>query len=172
MSLFRRKRDHSKEEIANWAMIDFEAPHWELSSPKDFPSFLLGLPIVFNEADTLYLENGTPPKELMSFFEDRCLTGKPKIPHGTLWPRPKYFHLPIIEDNVKDLATLSDQYAEPQVAVHVHIYRGNKMLLQWFDAFADPMFVSTDIREDQIQRFSEALGIKYKRIEKASNKSL
>jgi hypothetical protein len=154
---------------ANWIMIDFNDSHWELSSPKDFSSFLHGLPILFDSNTTLYLEDGTPPDELKFFFDENCLSEKTIIPHGTIWPRPKAFHLPITIENIKELSDLSENYAEPQVAVHAHVYKDNKLLLQWYDAFADPILISPDIKEHQIRDFSAALHVNYKLKRKASN---
>ena len=153
-------------------MIDFDGPHWELSSPKDFSSFLRGLLVLFKDDAILYLEGGRPPEELKSFFDDHCLSEKTRIPHGTIWPRPKVFHLPITIENIDKLSELSDSCAEPQVAVHAHVYKNNKLLLQWYDAFADPMFISNEIKEHQINAFAEALQVNYKIKGKASNKSL
>ena len=82
------------------------------------------------------------------------------------------FHLPIAVENIKKLSELSDSCAEPEVAVHAHVYRNHKLLLQWYDAFADPMLISSEIKENKINAFAEALQVNYKIKEKASNKAL
>jgi hypothetical protein len=46
------------------------------------------------------------------------------------------------------------------------------LLLQWYDAFADPLFIASEIKEHQIKAFATALQVNYKNIGKASNKSL
>ena len=146
-------------------MIDFDGPIWELSSPNDFSSFLLGLPILIEGSAILYLEGGTPPRDLKSFFDEHCLSEKTIIPHGTIWPRPKAYHLPITIENMKELSVLSENYAEPQVAVHAHVYKNNKLLLQWYDAFADPIFISPEINEHQIKAYAAAVKVNYKKKE-------
>ena len=48
--------------------------------------------------------------------------------------------------------------AEPEVCTHLHFYRGQQPLAQWFDAFADPLLVSTAISREQVERFAAAVG--------------
>jgi len=153
-------------------MVDFDGPHWELSSPKDFSSFLQGLPELFKGDTILYLEGGRPPEKLKAFFDNQCISENTIIPHGTIWPRPKVFHLPITIENINELSELTESCAEPEVAVHAHVYKNNKLLLQWYDAFADPLFIASEIKEHQIKAFATALQVNYINKGKASNKSL
>ena len=152
-------------------MLDHTDSLWEISSPKDYPSFLRSLNILIPSNATLYIEDGSdPPDELKSYIEAKCLHDKPIIPMGTIWPKPTYYHIPATENTLNELANIAEHCAEPQVATHFHVYSENRMIIQWYDAFFDPMFVANIIHEDKVREFCNQLGIKYKRTK--SNKIL
>jgi hypothetical protein len=62
---------------------------------------------------------------------------------GTLWPRSELHHIPIRPDVMSALAGLAEARAEHDVAEHLIAYRGDEILLEWYDAIYDPIFVST-----------------------------
>ena len=81
---------------------------------------------------------------------------------GTIWPRPECFHMQITRDNLEGLAEIAERHATPEVAVHLHVYKGSKVLLEWYDAFFDdPFYVSKDISEEKLREFCNTLGTKY-----------
>ena len=135
--------------------------YWEVSGIKDFPSFLRSLRDLIPNDSVLYLEGGDTPKKLRSYLEERATQNICKVEMGTIWPHPDIFHIGATIDNLEDLAGLIQNYVSPQVAVHLHVYKEGKMLLQWYDAFSGPMFVSKEIPEDSIKDFCDILNVKY-----------
>ena len=145
-------------------MLDHTDSLWEITSPKDFPSFLRVLNILIPSNAILYIEGGSDPSdELKSYMLAKCLHNKPIIPMGTIWPKPTYYHIPATENTLNELANIVEHCAELRVAIHFHVYSENRLIIQWYDAFFDPMFVSNIIPEDKIREFCNQLGIKYKR---------
>ena len=69
--------------------------------------------------------------------------------------------MPATSENLLELADISEHCAEPEVAIHFHVYKDDQVLLQWYDAFADPIYVSKEISEDRIKAFCEKLELKY-----------
>ncbi len=108
------------------------------------------------------LRVGGPTKEIEEYLEARKPAQITKVEMGTIWPRPRIFHLPITTENLEGLAQLVEKHAELEIAVHLLVYRDNKVLIEWYDAFSDPFYISKEISEDKIKIFSERLGIKYK----------
>jgi hypothetical protein len=141
--------------------LNLGIPVWKVSSPKDFPSFLRALIDLIPESSIAYIEGGTPPRELRAFLKERSVSEISHIEMGTIWPRPEVFHLPATPCNLSDLADIAQKCAGPEVAIHFHVYNNNKVLLQWFDAFFDPMFISKEIPEDKVKEFCTELSITY-----------
>ena len=65
-------------------------------------------------------------------------------------------------ENINELAHIMERHATPEGTVHLHVYKDNKILLQWYDAFFDPMFISEVIDEEKIRHFCEKLSLEYK----------
>ena len=153
----------SKEEL-NGLSLGSNA-HWEVSPPSDFPSLLRALYHIALPDSILYLEGGGhPPKEIASFLSERCVPEVTHIAMGTIWPRPQVFHLPATPENLGRLAELAEQCCALQVAVHLHVYAGQTMLLEWYDAFCkDPMYLSDKIDEDRLRAFCSELSLEFKR---------
>jgi hypothetical protein len=136
--------------------------YWEITGEVELPSLLKALPKLVSAKAILYLEGGTPPKDIKSFLDKHCV---PEITHlemGTIWPRPLVFHLPATSENLNKLSALAEKCNALEVAIHLHVYEQNKVLLQWYDAFCgDPMYLSRDITEDNIKAFCVDLSLQY-----------
>ena len=146
--------------------ISLKNPKWEVSPSRDMPAFLRSLIGMIPEDSILYLEGGSPNKEISSYLEERKTSNPSKVEIGTIWPRPICYHVPFTPENVNGLAEIMEHHATPEGAVHLHIYKDNKILLQWYDAFDDPMYISEAIDEEKIKQFCEKLSLKYKLLTK------
>jgi hypothetical protein len=141
--------------------LDPDAAHWRLSCPKDFPSFLLALVGLVPEGSIAYLEGGSPPKEIEQFLARRSVPEVSHVAMGTVWPRPRVFHVPATPENLLELAEIAHGCAEPEVAIHFHVYKDGQVLLQWFDAFSDPILVSDAIPQQRVADFCARLSLRY-----------
>jgi hypothetical protein len=135
---------------------------WEINGLKDLPSFLRELSYLIPLDSVLYLEGGDTPKELRIYLKERIAKEICKVEMGTIWPRPQCFHMQITYENLEGLAKLAENYATPEVAIHFHVYKNRKMLLMWYDAFFDPLYISREISEDKIRNFCDRLRVEYK----------
>jgi hypothetical protein len=62
------------------------------------------------------------------------------------------------------LASLSDiasRHAEPEICSHLHFYRLDEPLANWFDAFDDPLIVSKSIPRARVEEFCATLGVTF-----------
>ena len=106
---------------------------------------------------------GNPPKEIRNFFDEHCVPEVTHLAMGTIWPRPLVFHLPATSENLNELAVCAEKCNECEVAVHLHVYRQDKVLLEWYDAFfKDPMYLSREIAEENLRDFCSELSLRYK----------
>ena len=114
------------------------------------------------ENSIMRFELGSPHGDLKSFFLSNSIQEEIFIPKGTIWPKPQVFNIPVTNTNLIKLSELTEHYAEPEVATHFHVYLGNDVLIDWYDAFYDPMCISKRIPEDKIINLCDSLSITYK----------
>lgn len=110
----------------------------------------------------LYLEGGYPTDEISSFLETRRPAFTTKVRMGTIWPRPRTFHMCATPENLAGLTELAEAHAPMEIGEHIHAYTGNTMVLQWHDAPSDPICVSSQVPEELVQQFAAALGTEYR----------
>jgi len=138
---------------------------WEVSPISDLPAFLRALPCLLPPESILYLEGGTPPKNIKAFLDARRVPEVSHIAMGTIWPKPKIFHLPATAGSLGTLAEFAEKVATSQVAVHLHVYINGRVLLEWYDAFGkDPFYLSAAISENKVKDFCSVLSLTYKRL--------
>ena len=142
--------------------LDLHTAHWVVSSPKEFPAFFRALVDLIGDGAIVCLEGGSPSGDLEAFLQEKSVPEVSHVAMGTIWPRPRVFHVPATRENLLRLADIAEHCAEPEVAIHFHVYRDNRVLLEWFDAFADPMNISKDIPEEKIREFCEKLAVEYR----------
>ena len=142
---------------------------WEVQGPWDLPAFLRALPLIAPHDAILYLEGGSPTKPLKEFLDARCVPEESRLAKGTIWPKPLVYHLPATPENVQSLADLAENCAEPEVAIHIHVYRDNEVLHEWHDAFSgDPLYISSAIEEEALRTFCDQLALNYRAFEKGA----
>ena len=136
--------------------------YWQITGKVDLPSLLRAMTKLVPEGAILYLEDGTPPPDVKAFLETNSVPEVTHLAMGTIWPRPRIFHLPATQKNLTRLAELAEKCASPEVAIHLHVYQSNRVLLEWYDAFFDdPMYLSRDIPEDNVKEFCCELSLHY-----------
>jgi len=141
--------------------LDCKTPQWKISKAKNLPAFLKALADLAPSDSILYLEGGTPPKELLGFLEQHSVPEQAHVAMGTIWPRPITYHLPATRENLLTFADLAERCATAEAAIHLHLYRAGRVLLQWYDAFFDPFYISKEIPEDEVRKFCSDLGLTY-----------
>ncbi len=141
--------------------LDYRLPQWKVSKTSELPSFLRALADLVPDGSILYLEGGTPPPTLLTFLKERSVAEQAHVAMSTIWPRPMFFHLPATRENLCALADLAETCATPEAAIHMHVYHAGLVLLQWYDAFSDPFYISKVIPEDKVKAFCGRLSIQY-----------
>ncbi len=135
---------------------------WEVSGPKDFPGLFRGLIGFLPEGSIMRFESGYPSGELATFFASHSIPEIIPIPKGTIWPKSEVFDVPATNENLLKLSKLTEDYAQAEVAIHFHVYTERGVLIDWYDAFSDPMFISKQFSEEEVRAFSDRVSMKYK----------
>ena len=141
------------------------AKWWEVSNVREAASFFRALPSLLPENSILYLEGGEHPKAFRSFLKTRSLEPQVRISLSTVFPKPYFIHLPLLNDTVCELARMADSLAEPEICDHLHCYRDETILLSWYDAFFDPLMVSHSISESLVGSFAAQLSADHRMVQ-------
>lgn len=135
---------------------------WEVSAIRDLPQFLRALPALLPSGAVLYLED-VSAQDVIAFLAAKSAKGTSKVALGTIWPRPNFFHLEVTETNMMELAELSERHATPEVCIHLHAYKDSRVVLEWHDAFTQPLLLACDILENRVAEFCRLLNGHYQR---------
>lgn len=142
---------------------------WKISPVENFPNFLRALVDLVPAVSTLYLEGGSPKKQIRVYMEERAAKNTTKVAMGTIWPRPQIYHIPITKENLEGLAKFAEKTVSPEICVHLHVYKDKKVLLEWYDAFfTDPFYASKEIEEDKVKEFCKKLKTNYEEVIRSS----
>jgi hypothetical protein len=146
--------------------ICLQPPCWELDGPAEFWEFLEALREWIPEDATLYFESGSPDSEIEEFMAKHAIPEHVHVKRGTLLPKPRVFHVPAKGELLSQLAKIMEHHAEPELAVHFHVYRGHSLLLEWYDAFdvSRPMLLSPTFSEDQVKALADRFGTQYRMV--------
>jgi hypothetical protein len=134
---------------------------WRLASVSDHSAFFRNAPEILPADAVLVLEGGRQPQDLRAFVKKHEVPPGAKIAAGTVWPRPAVHHIPATATVLRELADLTEHCAAPEVCDHLHAYKGSGVLLQWYDAFSEPLYLSKLISQDRVERFCAALEIAF-----------
>ena len=142
--------------------LDTDRPFWELTGDIDFPSLLIALPDLLPEESVLCFEDGSPSGELLGFLRAHEIPERAHVACGTI-PRPTVFHIPAEPGTMRLLAGLMSSRAYPELAIHFHVYHDQSILLEWHDAFTQPMLLSGELPEAKMRTFAAELRMSLKR---------
>ena len=161
MGWLRDRLGMTTKEERDGVHLDSSAPHREIRGPKDFPRLLRALGGWLPDGAVLYFEGGYPDAEIEAFMAAHAVPEPVHIALGTIWPRPRVFHVPATSATLGRLAEIMERHAGVQLAVHFHIHRDGAVLLEWYDAFLqDMMMVAGSISDEAVavlvERFRSA----------------
>lgn len=132
--------------------------HWHVGGPRTFSALFRALDGWLPDDAILCFEAGHPDAEIKSFMAQFAIPERGQVALGTLWPSANAFHVPA-KGVMAQLAELMERHAEPELAVHFHVYRSEDLLLEWYDAFSeDPLRINGSIPEEQVRTLAAALG--------------
>ena len=160
MGIFGRLFRCTPKEELNGIKLNLDEPFWELTGKTDFPALFRALHEILPENSILYFEGGSPSGQLLDFLNTKSVPEQTHVAVSTIWPRPDYYHVPATAENISRLADISENIAEPELAVHFHIYCKGEVVLQWHDVFSDPMLLSCKLAEENVRTFAHRLNLK------------
>lgn len=152
MGWLRRLFDAVSEEEMKGLRLT--GPSWEVSWNLADPSaFFRALPKLVPDDAILFLEGGAHPPRLAAFLQERQLWPALRPALGTIWPRQPTVALPTTTGFLSALAEQTDGCAVPEICSHLHVYRGEQVLLEGYDAFNNAFYVSQVLPEGRLRDF-------------------
>src|SRR5262245_30562057 len=145
--------------ITSEAMLE-ESKSWKVSGVKTAERFFRAVFLLLPDATHMFLE-GSPAPDIEALLADAADEGDYAAPIGTLWSWPQKnqrFSVRVASELFARLPEDAPHHAEPEICCHVHFYRGQEALVQWFDAFSDPLLVSKSVARERVERFASAVG--------------
>ena len=79
-------------------------PYWEVGGPQNFEELFNILIGWVPEDAVLYFEGGSPDAEIGDFLTTHAIPEVSHVAMGTIWPRPKGFHVPATPAVLAELA--------------------------------------------------------------------
>jgi hypothetical protein len=140
-------------------MLD-ESQCWKVSGVRTADVFFRAVSLLVPEATHMFLE-GSPDPDIEALLVEAADDCDYPAPVGTIWSWPqknRRFSVRASPEFFARLSTASSNHAEPEICDHVHFYRGQEALVQWFDAFSEPILVSKSVARERVARFASAVG--------------
>jgi hypothetical protein len=137
-----------------------ESQCWKVSGVRMAEEFFRALPILVPDATHMFLE-GSPAPDIQQLLADAADGAVYGAPVGTIWSWPQKngrFGVRASSELFVRLSEAASHLAEPEICDHLHLYRGQEALMQWFDAFSEPMLVSKVVARERVERFASTVG--------------
>ena len=141
------------------AMLE-ESKCWKVAGVRSAERFFRAVSVLVPDATHMFLE-GSPAPDVEALLVDAADAADYAAPAGTLWSWPqknRRFSVRASSGLFARLSEAASHHAEPEICCHVHFYRGQEALVQWFDAFSDPLLVSKSVARDRVEQFASAVG--------------
>jgi len=145
--------------MASQGMLE-ESQCWKISGVRTAETFFRTVSFLVPDATHMFLE-GSPAPDVEAVLANAAADGDYAAPTGTIWSWPRKnqrFSVRASPELFTRLSEASSNHAEPEICDHVHFYRGQEALVQWFDAFSDPLLVSKSVARERVERFVSAVG--------------
>ena len=144
--------------MTSQAMLE-ESKCWKVSGVRTAEEFFRAVSLLLPDATHMFLE-GSPDPDIEALLADAADEADYAAPVGTSWSWPQKnqrFSVRVSSELLARLSEAASHHAEPEICCHVHFYRGQEALVQWFDAFSDPLLVSKSVARERVERFASAV---------------
>jgi hypothetical protein len=159
LSDWRARRASRKGDLAPGEGISLrEEDAINLGHVGDLYALLRALEEAMPEDAVLYVEGTSTASEIEEFLRANAIEPVTQVTRGTVWPRPRSFHIPTRRPLLRSLRELADRHAEPEICAHLVVYRDDQVLLSAYDAGSETVWVRRDLPEETINRLRGVLG--------------
>jgi hypothetical protein len=159
MNLLSRMIGYVPREERDGIRLEDKVP-WRVNPTRDVGRFLRALNLLVPDSSVAYFED-TGERHVAEYLQNVAIRPAVRVALGTIWPRPDCYHVALAATTAEELADFLDRNPCGLLCVHLHVYRDRSVVLQWYDAFDDPIYISRSVDEQAVSRFAGALGVPY-----------
>jgi hypothetical protein len=137
-----------------------ESDCWRVSGVRTAEEFFRAVLLLVPDAPHMFLE-GSPDPDIEVLLAEAAEEAEYAAPVGTYWSWPqknRRYSVRVSAALFVRLSELAAHHAEPEICDHLHFYRDRNALVQWFDAFSDPLLVSKLVPRERVEQFASAVG--------------
>jgi hypothetical protein len=137
-----------------------DARCWRISGVGSAEDFFRAIPTLISDATHVFLEGALAP-DIVALLRPHVEERAYGAPRGTYWSWPQKEQRWTLRASPTLFARLAEaaaHHAEPEICTHLHLYRDDEPLVQWFDAFDDPLLVSKAVPREAVERFCDTVG--------------
>lgn len=127
--------------------------NWRVDSVSDAALFFSAVSELVDEESIIALHDPLG-EDVVEFAISHAAKNKTKVAVGTIWPRSKIHHIKCTKENLLHLQDLAQRHAQPEIAIHIHVYKAGQVILEWYDAFDDPIYLAPTIAESDVEKFA------------------
>ena len=143
-------------------MVEFleESRCWKVSGITTAEQFFRAVSLLVPDATRMLLE-GSPHPEIEALLTEAADGADYTAQAGTIWSWPQKeqrFSVRASSDLFARLAKAAPVHSEAEICSHLHFYRDQEALVQWFDAFSVPLLVSKAVAREVVETFASAVG--------------
>ncbi len=132
---------------------------WVVSAPPRPIPFASAFRVLLSEQGVVALEGTSIHPEVKQTLHPHVIVPALEIRPGTLYPTPEWLHIRATADALSTLNELVNTCAGPEICNHLYAYQEGTLLLEWHDAFDDPIHVAGMVTPGVIAAFCAALGV-------------
>jgi hypothetical protein len=110
----------------------------------------------------LVLEGGSPSVQLRGLLKEHAIAPDTTVARGTVWPRADIVHLPASAQVMREFADHAKGCAYPELCTHLHVLSAGRVVVQWYDAFSAPCYVSKELPAERLEAFCAELRTSFK----------
>lgn len=130
---------------------------WQIAPPERLDGLAAALQVLITPNGAIALENTAFDKRAAEVLKPFSVTPMVRIEPGTIYPQSKWLHIRATEQALLRLQELAVSLPGPQVCNHFYAYENGQLILEWPDAFQDPLFIAGHVPEHQVLEFCKRL---------------
>lgn len=132
---------------------------WIVSAPSRPIPFAAAFRVLLSDRAVVAIEGISISDDVKQILQAHVVEPTLQIRPGTVFPQTEWLHIRATAEALSAIDELVNTHADPEICNHLYAYVNGMLLLQWHDAFSDPIHVNGIVSPPLIATFCRALGV-------------
>lgn len=151
------KRLFSRSEVSG-ATVDHTRA-WVVPAPSMPIRIARAFRTLLSERGVVALEGVSIHPEVKQTLQPYTVSPAIEIRPGTLWPTSEWLYIQATDGALGTLEDLVNTCAGPEICNHLYVVDEGTLLVEWHDAFSDPLYVTGTVSAEVVSAFCAALDV-------------